>query len=1168
MKTMANQHAMNRIGISSVHFFLLIILTLGASLSCSKNQELENRIDNLEQIVSISLSKQIESMQQSLNNLERSSSQLGDLVSTLNGDVSGLKTKSEGFKSDIANLRTMIDSQSSDLQSWASGLFATLSQYQLVSDDITAIKQALSTTEVLAGKVSKLMDGLDACEKEIDSIKESLQKVLGDIDSIKKKIAQIIGSIQSVVVVPDFSDGSVLMTGSESNEIKFEIYPLSAADSIAKIGVTALSLDYVMTSTKSSDQMENIPLTKASFNGKTLSVIADGSALSPNILSGAQPINARLRVSDGVMTRSSDFFSLFLSPNACLTLGSELTSPTTVKLSGYAESLSGTGNNVEAGFELSNESGMTDAQKIPATIQPGIKSFSLLVPALQPETTYFYRAYCQADGRVHYGEIKSFETTNYEMVDLGLSVKWATCNIGAGSPSEVGGFFAWGELEEKEDYREDNYDVPFQEMLSESYDVATQRMGGQWRMPTQTEFLELIEKCEFIWESDYNGTGVSGIRVRSGKSSDGNESSIFFPTTGPDKGLPTLTDGHYYDPYHCAYWSSSNGFPGYSLSFYGNRIDSWDEGWDTQKGTSLSSSFYGKAIRPVWGKRKNDVSDLKLSDLTIPLGVEVRAECIVMPENVHSKYVRWTIADSKVAEIKTFSDNICVIVGKQLGTTKLIASSSSGIRKECTLTVQEKVYSEPELVDLGLSVKWAAWNLGASSAEERGDLCLWGDDQIGDYSGREYKWWSPGNYRTFYEDFMSLQGYNLFESLGVVDNRGVLSPEDDIVSIKLGDKWRIPTLKEWEELNNNCVIWPVKNYKNTGVAGHLFESKVPGYEGNSVFLPSYSSAYYWSATVAPSIYESYIFWAESLNFPKIERGSLCAIRPVYGERRPRLSGIKPTHSEIQVREWSEIPVSILFTPENPQSEEIIWSFGDDDVAFLDKRGGTVNPNNLRSASVGQTTITATSVDGGYRTAFNVTVTPAEYNKDYVDLGIGVKWATCNLGALSPEETGMIYRWGETVPINPNKSDHSTYRWINPDTNPTTLTKYTQRNEILDPDDDVAHVRLGGKWRMPTFQEVSALANRCTWTLVKNYEDTGVDGVLVTGKNGNSIFFPFGGYYSGRFNGKNSGMAIWSSTFYENSFAKALRCTSSSQVPQAATESVMYCFAIRPVYADE
>ena len=133
----------------------------------------------------------------------------------------------------------------------------------------------------------------------------------------------------------------------------------------------------------------------------------------------------------------------------------------------------------------------------------------------------------------------------------------------------------------------------------------------------------------------------------------------------------------------------------------------------------------------------------------------------------------------------------------------------------------------------------------------------------------------------------------------------------------------------------------------------------------------------------------------------------------------------------------------------------------------------------------------------------------------VDLGLSVKWANHNVGATAPEEYGGYYAWGETS----TNSDYSwsTYKWCNGSYD--TMTKYctnsyygtVDNRTVLDPTDDVAHVKWGGGWRMPTKDEIKELVNKCSWqwTTVN-----GVKGYKVTGPNGNSIFLPAAGYRDG------------------------------------------------------
>ena len=150
---------------------------------------------------------------------------------------------------------------------------------------------------------------------------------------------------------------------------------------------------------------------------------------------------------------------------------------------------------------------------------------------------------------------------------------------------------------------------------------------------------------------------------------------------------------------------------------------------------------------------------------------------------------------------------------------------------------------------------------------------------------------------------------------------------------------------------------------------------------------------------------------------------------------------------------------------------------------------------------------------------------------YVDLGLSVKWATCNVGASKPEDYGDYYAWGETT----TKSDYSwkTYKWCKGTDD--TMTKYCTNSKYgtvdnrttLTSSDDVATVKWGSKWRMPTKEEVEELVGDCTWTWTTQ---SGVKGKKVTGPNGNSIFLPAAGGRDGTdLFGRGASGNYWSAT---------------------------------------
>ena len=155
--------------------------------------------------------------------------------------------------------------------------------------------------------------------------------------------------------------------------------------------------------------------------------------------------------------------------------------------------------------------------------------------------------------------------------------------------------------------------------------------------------------------------------------------------------------------------------------------------------------------------------------------------------------------------------------------------------------------------------------------------------------------------------------------------------------------------------------------------------------------------------------------------------------------------------------------------------------------------------------------------------------------EYVDLGLpsGLLWATCNVGAESPEDYGDYFAWGETQPKD--TYDWSTYQYCNGSNN--TLTKYCNDSEYgyngftdnlptLLPEDDAATANWGSDWRMPTSEEWEELLNN---TIRTRTTQNGVNGWLFTASNGNSLFLPAAGQLSG-----SSSYFVGSCSFYWSS----------------------------------
>lgn len=129
----------------------------------------------------------------------------------------------------------------------------------------------------------------------------------------------------------------------------------------------------------------------------------------------------------------------------------------------------------------------------------------------------------------------------------------------------------------------------------------------------------------------------------------------------------------------------------------------------------------------------------------------------------------------------------------------------------------------------------------------------------------------------------------------------------------------------------------------------------------------------------------------------------------------------------------------------------------------------------------------------------------------IDLGLSVLWSSCNLGASTPEEYGFKYAWGETETKNSFTVENYTFF------DNSMKTYIFLKEDISGTEFDAATVNLGNGWRMPSYFDFAELERECTWEWIKV---NNVLGFKITGKNGNSIFMPWGYYWSSTQN-KNS-----------------------------------------------
>lgn len=285
--------------------------------------------------------------------------------------------------------------------------------------------------------------------------------------------------------------------------------------------------------------------------------------------------------------------------------------------------------------------------------------------------------------------------------------------------------------------------------------------------------------------------------------------------------------------------------------------------------------------------------------LTLNEGQEQTLIPTVNPSNAANKSLNWTSSDTSVATVN--AEGKVTAISKGTATIKAEAKDGSGVNATCSVVVSSKCPAGA--VDMGTTTAdgyklyWGISNLGAGKPEEYGDYYAWGEiDPY--YSSQDPLTWKDGktgynwaSYKWCNGSFRTLTKYNTSSSYGTVDNKTVLESSDDVASVKLGGKWRMPTDAEWTELMAKCTWTWTSDYNGTGVKGRI----VTATNGNSIFLPAAgyrfdtglvdagSFGYFWSS----SLDTGYPYDARPVNFDSdfVGRGSYYryvgqSVRPV------------------------------------------------------------------------------------------------------------------------------------------------------------------------------------------------------------------------------------------------------------------------------------------------
>ena len=418
--------------------------------------------------------------------------------------------------------------------------------------------------------------------------------------------------------------------------------------------------------------------------------------------------------------------------------------------------------------------------------------------------------------QIYFGEERYTDNelvpTEGEIIDLGLSVKWRSSNVGANSPEEYGAYFSWSETIEKDFYADGINVAPFKTIqYTRNYDAARANLDKNWRMPSPKEFEELATKCEWIWGTN---KGVPGYLV---KGINGN--SIFLPVGG----YKQQSDNNEENTAGC-YWTSAkddafvNKYNGNAISF---KFD------NTRKQIAAREAYIGMNVRPVYYGLNSDyqynlvsITDITSASFNIIMDYK-------NPHNYMFAKVGAVVKESGISDegekiyLSDFAycDDIFKIRVNELNPGKKYEISAWGVIEDgmfayqtvspvISVTTKALNLEDISTVDLGLSVLWSSCNLGAYAPDDKGDYFAWGE-VVPNKDRYDIDNWAfaAGNYHD------------------------ITSTEYDAAHVTLGDGWRIPTETEVRELIAKCK-W--EKVFNKGTLGY----KVTGPNGNSIFLPA------------------------------------------------------------------------------------------------------------------------------------------------------------------------------------------------------------------------------------------------------------------------------------------------------------------------------------------
>ena len=758
-----------------------------------------------------------------------------------------------------------------------------------------------------------------------------------------------------------------------------------------------------------------------------------------------------------------------------------------------------------------------------------------------------------------------YANAGHGYVDLGLpsGLKWATCNVGASAPEEYGNHYAWGEVSYKDEYTEENSvtsGLGFGGISGHAaYDAARAVWTGEWRMPTSAEFEELRNHCTWEWITE---NGVGGCKVTG---SNGN--SIFLPADSIGGSYWSATPYDSCNAYGLDFTGSDDLTLGGFLRSRGSVVRPviggcyFGLGNKNLEAAAVAAEYtvnVGSNIAWTATATESWLTVTKIDNASFVVGVD--SNLVLMPR---SAVIAFSDSENGNALDTLFVTQVAAEPYFTLAATEMTATAAAGrYPLEINTNLEWAAEVDAEWITLlRTSVEtmdeWTSTNKNHSSTSQNEYTF---DVEAGDTLSFNWSVSSETNY-----DYLTItldgtqivrqSGTNsgnytyVFTAAGTHTLQAVYSKDG---SNSVGnDEGRIYNITLTNSVPASLMVCVDENSLSlprtatitftrsdsgeelgtvtvTQAGAESVENVTP--EHVDLGLPS---GLKWATcnvgATAPEEYGNYYAWGEvntkedytestSLTYG-MELGDISG-NPQYDAATANWGGTwrMPTSEEFQelldncTWEW--------MTYNGKNGYKVTGSNGN--YIFLPAAGCRDGTSLYHVGSLGYywsstpyDTGRACYLDfgsGSHGTLwlsryYGRSVRPVKSSQpavsayESVDLGLpsGLKWATCNVGATAPEEYGNYYAWGEIG--TKNKYSES-----------TSLTNGMELGDISgNPAYDAAAANWGGTWRMPTKAEFDKLIANCTWTWTTR---NGVNGYLVTGPNGNSIFLPAAGLRSG------------------------------------------------------